>query len=101
MRAQKEQVLFLDEAPLPRACTTDVCAPSLRCVAGRACGGWGGDKRTRTQVSMMDVDIFQAIIGVMSTADNARRKGESRGREQFDSFGDAHLLLFGDFKRPP
>ena len=43
---------------------------------------------------MMDVDIFRAIAGVMSTADNARRKGESRGREQCDSFGDVHLLLF-------
>ena len=50
-------------------------------------GGWG-DKRT-TQVSMMDVDIFGAITGVMSTANDARRKaGEGRGREHHDVFGD-------------
>ena len=48
----------------------------------------GGDKRT-TQVSMMDVDIFGAITGVMSTANDARRKaGEGRGREHHDVFGD-------------
>ena len=50
---------------------------------------------------MMDVDIFRAIAGVMSTGDNARRKGENLARGQCDSFGDVHLLLFGDFKRPP
>ena len=61
----------------------------------------GGDKRTRTQVSMMDVDIFRAIAGVMSTADNVRRKGANLARGQCDSFGNVALLLFGDFKRPP
>ena len=51
---------------------------------------------------MMDVDIFAAITGVMSTANDARRKaGESRGREQYDAFGDVHLILFGDFKCLP
>ena len=61
----------------------------------------GEDKRTRTQVSMMDVDMFRAIAQLLCTADNARRTGESRARGQCDSFGDVHLLLFGDFKRPP
>ena len=50
---------------------------------------------------MMDVDIFRAIAGVMSTADNVRRKGEHLVRGQCDSFGNVALLLFGDFKRPP
>ena len=51
---------------------------------------------------MMGIDIFQAIASVMSTAHDARRKTESRGREQsYDDFGDVHLDLFGDFKCPP
>ena len=51
---------------------------------------------------MMDVDIFRAISDVMSTADDARRKGESRGRDQtHDEFGDVHIILFGDFKCSP
>ena len=51
---------------------------------------------------MMDVDIFRAIADLMSTANDARRKGESRGREQcHDKLGDVHLILFGDFKCLP
>ena len=50
---------------------------------------------------MMDVDIFQSIREIMSVADHARRTGERRGREQYDKFGDVHIILFGDFKRLP
>ena len=51
---------------------------------------------------MMDIDIFRAISGVMSTANDARRKAENRGREpSYDEFGDVHLILFGDFKCLP
>ena len=55
------------------------------------------------EVSMMDIDIFRAISGVMSTAHDARRKIESRGREQghVDEFGDVHIIIFGDFKCLP
>ena len=50
----------------------------------------------------MDIDIFGAITGVMSTANDARRKAENRVREQsHDEFGDMHLILFGDFKSLP
>ena len=51
---------------------------------------------------MMDIDIFRAISGVVSTAHDARHKAENRGREQsHDEFGDAHIILFGDFKCLP
>ena len=47
---------------------------------------------------MMDVDIFRAIMGVMSIAEHARCNGEGDVRERGDTFGDVHVLLFGDFK---
>ena len=51
---------------------------------------------------MMDIEIFRAISGVMTTAHDARRKAENRGRDQSqDEFGDVHLILFGDFKCLP
>ena len=51
---------------------------------------------------MMDVDIFRAITDVMSTANDARRKAENRGREQsHDEFENVHFILFGDFKCLP
>ena len=51
---------------------------------------------------MMDVDIFRSISEVLSIAHDARRKIESRGREQsHDEFGDVHIILFGDFKCLP
>ena len=50
---------------------------------------------------MMDVGIFQSIAEVMSVADKARRTSEGRGRERCDSFGEVHVILFGDFKRLP
>lgn len=61
---------------------------------------WGRQAHC-TQVSMMDVDIFQSIREIMSVADHARRTGERRGQEQYDKFGDVHIILFGDFKRLP
>ena len=98
--AHEKQVLLLDEAPLYERAATEICAPSFRCVTRRMCGeGWG--RQTFTQVSMVDVDIFQSIREIMSVADHARRTGERRGREQYDKFGDVHLILFGDFKRLP
>ena len=54
------------------------------------------------QVSMMDVDVFQSIVGVLSLADDARRGGVARRNgEPIDALGDLHLLLFGDFKQLP
>ena len=50
---------------------------------------------------MMDVDIFRAIMQVMSIAEHARRNGEGGGRERCDTFGDVHVVLFGDFKSTP
>ena len=60
----------------------------VECLGGRTC----------TQVSMMDVDIFRAIMDVMSIAEHARCIGEGGGRERGDTFGDVHVVLFGDFK---
>ena len=51
---------------------------------------------------MMDIDIYQAVAHILSTANDARRKAENRVREQsHDEFGDVHLILFGDFKCLP
>ena len=99
-RAKEEQVLFLDEAPQPERATSDACVRSLICVCLVECAvEW--EWQTYTQVSMMDIDIFRAISGVMSTAHDARRKTENRGREHHDEFGDVHIILFGDFKCLP
>ena len=54
------------------------------------------------QVSMMDVDVFQSIVGVLSLADDARRGGVARrNAEPTDALGELDLLLFGDFKQLP
>ena len=54
------------------------------------------------QVSMMDVDVFQSIVGVLSLADDARRGGVARRNgEPTDALGELDLLLFGDFKQLP
>ena len=47
----------------------------------------------------MDEEVFQKILGVLSTADGVRRDGAARSGtvEARDSIGDLHLLLFGDF----
>ena len=51
---------------------------------------------------MMDVDVFQSIVDVLSIADDARRGGAARGNgEPTDALGNIHLLLFGDFKQLP
>ena len=51
---------------------------------------------------MMDVDVFQSIVDVLSIADHARRGGAARGNgEPTDALGNLHLLLFGDFKQLP
>ena len=51
---------------------------------------------------MMDVDIYRSVANLLSTANDARRKAENRGREpSHDEFGDVHLILFGDFKCLP
>ena len=60
-----------------------------------------GVRGARTTVSMVDVDIWNAITGVLSLADHARRVSEGRGHERRDAFGDVHVILFGDFKRVP
>ena len=57
----------------------------------------------RAQVSMMDVEVWEKINGVLSDADAVRRLGATRGSggEARDPIGDLHLLLFGDFKQLP
>ena len=50
---------------------------------------------------MMDTDIFNSILEVLSLADRARRHGERHGGEQRGPIGDVHLILFGDFKQLP
>ena len=62
----------------------------------------GGVSDGRVQVSMMDVEVFQSVVGVFSLADDARRGGSARGNgEPSDAVGNVHLLLFGDFKQLP
>ena len=53
----------------------------------------------RAQVSMMDEEVFQKVLDVLSTADGVRRDGAARSGtvEARDSIGDLHLLLFGYF----
>ena len=61
-----------------------------------------GVRDGRVQVSMMDVDVFESILKVLSDADGARRGGAARGNgEPTDALGDIHLLLFCDFKQLP
>ena len=51
---------------------------------------------------MMDVDVFQSIVGVLSLADDARRGGVARRNgEPTDALGEMSLQLFGDFKQLP
>lgn len=55
------------------------------------------------QVSMMDVEVWEKIYGVLSDADAVRSGGTARGGsgQARDPIGDIHLLLFGDFKQLP
>ena len=48
------------------------------------------------EVSMMDMDCFFCIQWVLSTIDHSRRSNAPAD----DVFGQLHMLLFGDFKRP-
>ena len=98
VRTCAAKVLFLDEAAPPSAWATDACV-CVNALLVRRVGRGGG--ATMTEVSMIDVDIFKSVTGVLSLADHARRTAEGRGRERRDPFGDVHVLLFGDFKRSP
>ena len=71
-------------------------------AAGDLGGGeWEGARRA--QVSMMDIDVWEKIYGVLSDADAVRSGGTARGGsgQARDPIGDIHLLLFGDFKQLP
>ena len=71
--------------------------PSL--TWGVGCGR--GDRPA--QVSMMDIDVWEKIYGVLSDAHAVRSGGTARGGSgrAHDAIGDIHLLLFGDFKQLP
>ena len=75
-----------------------MCSRAQACMAVSHLGGgvWEG---LGVQVSMMDEEVFQKILGVLSTADGVRRDGAARSGtvEARDSIGDLHLLLFGYF----
>ena len=47
------------------------------------------------EVSMIDVDCWQTISTLFSIIDHSKRP-HARGA---DSFGELHVLLFGDFKQ--
>ena len=68
-------------------------------VGDLGCGR--GDRRA--QVSMMDIDVWEKIYGVLSDAHAVRSGGTARGGSGrvHDAIGDIHLLLFGDFKQLP
>lgn len=91
------KVLFLDEAALPSCVSRAHACMVVSHLGGGVRGFW------RAQVSMMDEEVFQKILGVLSTADGVRRDGAARSGtvEARDSIGDLHLLLFGDFKQLP
>ena len=48
------------------------------------------------ECSMLDVEIWSTIVQLCGCVDHTRRPG-TRG---VDEFGNMHLILFGDFKRP-
>ena len=49
------------------------------------------------EVSMIDIDCWDVISKLFSTIDHAKRPRERRT----DSFGQLHVILFGDFKQLP
>ena len=50
------------------------------------------------EVSMLDVDIWDAMSKILSIADHTRHRGF---REEADEYGSVHVILFGDFKQLP
>ena len=48
------------------------------------------------ECSMLDIEIWATIVNHCGAVDHTRRP-HARG---VDFFGDMHLVLFGDFKRP-
>ena len=50
------------------------------------------------EVSMLDVDIWDAMSKILSIADHTRHRGFM---EQADEYGSVHVILFGDFKQLP
>lgn len=50
------------------------------------------------EVSMLDVDIWDAMSKILSIADHSRHRGF---REEADEYGCVHVILFGDFKQLP
>ena len=47
------------------------------------------------EVSMIDVDCWQAVAQAFSVIDHTKRPHDRSG----DAFGELHVLLFGDFKQ--
>ena len=50
------------------------------------------------EVSMLDVDIWDAMSKILPIADHTRHRGF---REEADEYGSVHVILFGDFKQLP
>ena len=50
------------------------------------------------EVSMLDVDIWDAMSKILSIADHSRHRGFT---EEADEYGCVHVILFGDFKQLP
>ena len=50
------------------------------------------------EVSMLDVDIWDAMSKILSIADHSRNYGF---KKEADEYGSVHVILFGDFKQLP
>ncbi len=50
------------------------------------------------EVSMLDVDIWEAMTKLLGLADHARHRGFRQGS---DEYGSVNLILFWDFKQLP
>eukprot|EP00973_Karenia_brevis_P094463 12422633-Karenia_brevis.AAC.1 len=49
------------------------------------------------EVSMIDVDCFNAIAEILSLIDHSKRPD----KQPVDAYGNVHVILFGDFKQLP